>query len=541
VTRDGTTKLLDFGIATLLESPESRTDGDTPSHQANHHPQLRLCTPAYASPEQMRGDAVTAASDVYSLGAVLYELLTGTKPQHAHQAEQAPHARQDDAPARSSSPRRLAGDLDAIVRKAMDADPARRYASVDLLRDDLERHLENRPVSAHPGGVLYHTRKLVARHRAVVAACVLVLMSLAAGLTVTLVQASRARAREAAAVAEAAMRSKYEAAMALHHKGDIAQASAFFREAVEHGRQIPHVVNTTRVDSLLQLARLLHLFERDAAAAEPLYREALNLTRTMHRGDHVDVATALNEYARVLLDIDRAHDAEVPAREGLAMWKRLEGVDPDDKLGSFQMLADILARQNKNDKAEALYREALALGIAILKEPDSHLIGLNGGLAVFLEKQQRIGEAAPLRQAAMRNAIGLYREPHPLLARAYTGMGDHHIAAGDFEEAERAYRRAVSIRQSIHPAPHWRIAEALSRVGYALLRQGRYQEAETVLADSYTRISNDKGAIPESADRARGWLVELYEAWNRPTEAARYRPKATETSPRRLASAHGPR
>jgi serine/threonine-protein kinase len=76
VTRDGTTKLLDFGIATLLESPEGRTDGDTPSTQAYHHSQLRLCTPAYASPEQMRGDAVTAASDVYSLGAVLYELLT---------------------------------------------------------------------------------------------------------------------------------------------------------------------------------------------------------------------------------------------------------------------------------------------------------------------------------------------------------------------------------------------------------------------------------------------------------------------------------
>ena len=569
VTRDGATKLLDFGIATLLESPESRAEGDTQAHAtgatagagvgagaragagedagagagvgdaeadaargAGHHSPLRLCTPAYASPEQIHGGAVTAASDVYSLGAVLYELLTGAKPH------------QDVVPDASlPPPRALTGDLDAIVRKAMDADPARRYASVDLLREDLESHLHNRPVSAHPGGVFYRARKLVARRRTAVVASLLVLMSLAAGLTVTFVQASRARARQEAAVAEAAMHTKYEAAMALHHKGDIAQASAFFREAVEHGRRMPDVVNATRVDSVLQLARLLHLFERDASAAEPLYREAVTLARTLHHGDHVDLATALNEHAKALLDLDRARDAEVPAREGLAMWRRLEGTKSDEMLGSMQMLADILARQNRDDEAEALYREALALGVATLKEPHALLIGLHGGLAVFLEKQRWIREAAPLREIALRNAVALYGETHPLTARAFTGMGDHHIAAGAYEEAERAYRRAVAIRQNIHPAPHWRIAEAWSRVGYALFRQRRFQDAEALLTDAYSRLSTDQGAIPESADRARAWLVDLYEAWDRPRDAARYRPNDTdaESARRRLASAHGPR
>jgi serine/threonine protein kinase len=562
VTRDGATKLLDFGIATVLDADSGQADGMV-------GPQLRLCTPAYASPEQIRGGTVTAASDVYSLGAVLYELLTGLKPRRVgdghgnglgadrgidgidanggHPARRAGDAVEKRSATRGVTAdglrRALTGDLDAIVRKAMHTDPAQRYASVDQLRDDLERHLQHRPVSAHPGGVLYRTRKSITRHRAAVAACVLIVMSLGAGATVTLVQASRARAREEAAVAEAAMRTKYELAMALHHKGDIAQAAIYFREAAEHGRRMPQFVNTTRVESVLQLARLLHLFERKPAEAEPLYREAVKLARALKPGDHEDLASALNEHAQVLLGLNRAQDAEAPAREALAMWRRIDGDKTEDGLASAQMLADIVGRLGKDDEAEKLYRDALALGTATYREPHSNLIGLHGGLAVFLEKRWRFDEAEPLRRAALRNAVAVYGENHALVARAITGMGDHLVAAGGFEEAERLYRRAVTVRQNLHPAPHWRIAEARSRVGYALLRQQRYEEAETLLTESYARLSTDTGAIPESADRARGWIIELYDTWNRPREAARYRAQqpAADASPRRLANAHGPR
>jgi tetratricopeptide (TPR) repeat protein len=561
VTRDGTTKLLDFGIATVL-------DADTGEADAAAKP-LRLCTPAYASPEQIRGGTVTAASDVYSLGAVLYELLTGQKPARAddgvargmHAAGAADANGGNDANASfdvaatrgtprrrrtDRAPRALAGDLHAIVRKAMHAEPVLRYASADLLREDLERHLQNRPVSAYPGGVpgaLYRTRKFITRHRMAVAACVLVVMSLAAGATVTLVQASRARAREEAAVAEAAMRTKYELAMALHHKGDIAQAQIYFREAAEHGRRMPQFVNTTRVDSVLQLARLLHLFERDAAAAEPLYREAVGLARALRPSDHVELASAISEYAQVLLDLGRFREAEAPGREALAMWKRVDGGKSEDALACAQMLGDIVSRIGKDDEAEKLYRDALALGLATFREPHTALIGLHGGLSVFLEKRQRFAEAEPLRQAALRNATGLYGENHALVARAFTGTGDHFIAKGDFVEAERLYRRAVTVRQNIHPAPHWRIAEARSRVGHALFRQRRYEEAETLLTESYTRLKADTGAIPEAADRARTWLIELYDGWNRPRDAARYRAEEPppEVAARRLTRPHGPR
>jgi tetratricopeptide (TPR) repeat protein/predicted Ser/Thr protein kinase len=543
VTRDGTTKLLDFGIATVLDADTGEADAAVDPGR----PHLRLCTPAYASPEQIRGGTVTAASDVYSLGAVLYELLTGLKPPRADEGGvTADSAGRATPPQRAESARwgpGLDGDLDAIVRKAMHAEPAQRYASVEQLREDLVRHLQKRPVSAHPGGVFYRTRKLITRHRAVAAACVLIVLSLAAGATVTLVQASRARAREEAAVAEAAMRTKYELAMALHHKGDIAQAAIYFREAAEHGRRMPQFVNTTRIDSVLQLARLLHLFERNPAAAEPLYREAVGLARAFKPGDHEELASALNEHAQVLLGLNRPQDAEAPSREALAMWRRLDGMKSEDGLASMQMLADICGRLGKDDEAEKLYREALTLGVAAFREPHSMLVGLHGGLAFFLEKHGRFQEAEPLRQAALRNAVTLYGEKHPLVARALTGMGDHHLAAGEFEDAESLYRRAVTVRQNIHPAPHWRIAEARSRVGYALFRQQRYQDAEALLTESYGRLSTDTGAIPEAADRARAWLIDLYDAWDRPRDAARYRAeqRVAEASPRRLANPHGPR
>jgi eukaryotic-like serine/threonine-protein kinase len=548
VTRDGSTKLLDFGIATVLDADT----GEANVADAGRLP-FRLCTPAYASPEQIRGGTVTAASDVYSLGAVLYELLTGLKPPRADEGGVTADGVRAEGVGRATSRQRaqsarrgsgLDGDLDAIVRKAMHADPVQRYASVDRLREDLERHLQKRPVSAHPGGVFYRARKFITRHRAAVAACVLLVLTIAAGATVTLVQASRARAREEAAVAEAAMRTKYELAMALHHKGDIAQAAIYFREAAEHGRRMPQFVNTTRVDSVLQLARLLHLFERNAAAAEPLYREAVGLARALKPGDHEELASALNEHAQVLLALGRAQDAEKPAREALAMWRRVEGgLKSENGLASMQMLADICSRLGKDDEAEKLYREALTLGLAAFREPDAMLIGLHGGLAVFLERHGRPQEAEPLRQVALRNALGLYGENHALTARAFTGMGDHFVATGAFEKAEREYRRAVTVRQNIHPAPHWRIAEARSRVGHALFRQQRYQDAEALLTESYARLSSDTGAIPESADRARAWLIELYDAWDRPRDADRYRAeqRVAEASPRRLANPHGPR
>ena len=209
VTEDGTPRLLDFGIAKLL-SDESGRPGTVTA------PMHRLLTPDYASPEQVRGDPVTVASDVYSLGVVLYELMTGSRPFHFETRTpeevlrvitQEEPVQPSSAVARSRSSetaslrgvtltrlrRRLSGDLDYIILKALDKNPARRYGSVEQLRHDIERYLQNLPVLARGRTTAYMLSRLVRRHRVAVATAGLVVLSLAVGLAGTIWQAHVAR------------------------------------------------------------------------------------------------------------------------------------------------------------------------------------------------------------------------------------------------------------------------------------------------------------------------------------------------------------
>src|SRR5437868_2177946 len=226
VTVDGTPKLLDFGIAKLL-NPELAAQTIEATAVA-----IRLMTPEYASPEQVKGEAITTASDVYSLGVLLYELLTGHRPYRI--SSRAPHgvprvvyeeesqkpstaerrvetyALADGtasftltpktvSPTRDGNPeklrRRLVGDLDNIVLMAMRKEPARRYASVNQFANDIRRHLEGRPVIARKDTVTYRTAKFIKRHKASGLAALLILISLVAGAVATLQQRARAERR----------------------------------------------------------------------------------------------------------------------------------------------------------------------------------------------------------------------------------------------------------------------------------------------------------------------------------------------------------
>jgi eukaryotic-like serine/threonine-protein kinase len=174
VTNDGIPKLLDFGIAKLT-SGETRTDATV----------TRLMTPDYASPEQLAGSHVTTASDVYSLGVLLYELLTGSQPFVGTQRTADTEARN---PSTVSGKRVLRGDLDRIVLTAMENDADRRYGSAERLADDLRRFLTGHPISARPASFVYRARKFVRRNRLLVAAVMLVIAVMSAGFAATLRQ-----------------------------------------------------------------------------------------------------------------------------------------------------------------------------------------------------------------------------------------------------------------------------------------------------------------------------------------------------------------
>jgi len=734
-TADGTIKLVDFGIAKPLD-PAVALDLTRTGTE--------LFTPDYASPEQVSGAAITTASDVYSLGAVLYHLLTGVK---AHQftsrtpadVERAiceretpppssavgalrsgsvtvPDAPSDASPRDAESiarvrrtrpdrlKRRLSGDLDTIVMKALHKDPARRYASVDLLQQDITSHLHGLPVAARPDRWSYRTRKFVTRHRASVIAGVLIVASLAAGLVTTMIEARRAREQQAIAGierdrarAEAARvrrvsgfvtslfrqadpshsrgesitareildrgaqrvetelagdpetqaalfdtigqvyrnlalhepaerllqralalrrstfgpdslevaetlhnlatleldRNKYTAAearfrealalrrargaapgelaatleqlgatlsdtgkhgeaepflrealalrrqsgpdapeamatieilgLALHRKGDFKQAEALFRDAVEQGRRLPSSVTPARVSSVLNLALLVHRYDRDPRAAEPIYQEALSLARRLYPNDHEDLATCMSEFSRGLRDLDKLTEAEALAREALAMFRRLYGDRHRETMISAQSVAGILADQEKTTEAEALYREALATGRSLFGETHPLVVSSKGALASFLDARGRFREALPVRESELAAAISHYGERHAVTVRALMGLGRNALARGQVAEAEPHLRRALTIRQTLHPAGHYRVAEASAVLGQCLLRARRFQEAEPMLSQGYEGLRANKDATPQEVRAALNNLVALYESWGRPADAARYR------------------
>jgi non-specific serine/threonine protein kinase/serine/threonine-protein kinase len=217
VTKEGEPKLLDFGIAKILDPEDTGVDQTVTV--------MRLMTPEYASPEQVRGESITTASDVYSLGVVLYGLLTGRRPygpasrvprdivQAVIETEpekpsasvtraetvtaQAVSETRDEIPEKLQ--RRLRGDLDNIVLKALRKEPERRYASVEQFSEDIRRHLEGLPVIARPDTFFYRSGKFVKRHKASVAAAITVLLTLIVGLAVTVHETYIARAERAKA------------------------------------------------------------------------------------------------------------------------------------------------------------------------------------------------------------------------------------------------------------------------------------------------------------------------------------------------------
>ena len=217
VTKDGDPKLLDFGIAKILDPEDTGVDQTVTV--------MRLMTPEYASPEQVRGEPITTASDVYSLGVVLYGLLTGRRPygpasrvprdivqaviETEPEKPSASVTRAETVTAQSVSEtrdeipeklqRRLRGDLDNIVLKALRKEPERRYASVEQFSEDIRRHLEGLPVIARPDTFLYRSGKFIKRHKASVAAAITVLLTLIVGLVITVHETYIARAERAKA------------------------------------------------------------------------------------------------------------------------------------------------------------------------------------------------------------------------------------------------------------------------------------------------------------------------------------------------------
>ena len=409
VTPEGEPKLLDFGIAKLLEDNDAAAIGQTVTLAG-------AMTPEYASPEQIRGEAMTTASDIYSLGVVLYELLTGRKPYllTSHSADEISRAITTQSPVRPSqavierakqippvppsaisNPKLLRGDLDNIVLMALRKEPERRYSSVALLAEDIRRHLDGLPVIARKDTLRYRSTKFVRRHRLAVAGAVVLLVTLIGGIIATNRQAHRAEQQRALAerrfaeVRRLANSLVFELHSAIENlPGSTTARELLVRRALEY---LDSLAREAQDDVSLQ-RELASAYVRignaqgnpnnanlgDTAGALRSYGEALRISQILlvMRADDLQATRSLGVALEKLSEVQSASGdvaaAVESARRSLSAFKTIADANPSDAAAqrslaiSYMKVGDVAGNPNfpnANDAPGALahYRTSLEI------------------------------------------------------------------------------------------------------------------------------------------------------------------------------------
>jgi serine/threonine-protein kinase len=451
VTREGRPKLLDFGIAKLLDTDEGLTGTGA-----------RVMTPEYAAPEQVRGDAVTTATDVFALGLLLYEVATGRRWDRARH----------DGGGRVGS-----DDLQAIIEMAVREEPERRYASAEALAADLRRFVDGLPVLARKGTATYRLRRFVRRHRAGVFAAAAVALATIAGVAGTLWQARLAT--EEAAKTKAVkdyLVSVFEVSDPNKARGE--QVTA--RELLDRGAaRIEQELGgqPALAAEVLVLVGSLHLKLGSYDRAAPLLERGAELQRQVHGRDSAAVADALSHLGDVYSLSSDFERAERLRRDALSIHRQRLGPAHTDTVSSADGLARVLLKRGRHEEARRLVDETLlAIRQDRGEENEDYATSLNT-LHMLLWNQGRYAEAEPVMRRVLEIYVKVLGERHTRVAESYSNLGTAAMTRGDAVEGERMLRKALEIGTSLYGGEHPNLGITLNNLSKALQEQGRIDEA----------------------------------------------------------------
>ncbi len=557
VTSDGVPKLLDFGIAKILDpSANSQTT------------LLNPLTPGYASPEQIRGEPITTASDVYSLGVVLYQLLTGYALYSGFATHEMARAVCEVEPGRPSTvslrnahaagkvqqsegsaaklQRRLAGDLDNIVLKALRKEPQRRYGSVEQFAEDVRRHLRGLPVTARQGSWNYYAGKFIKRNKAGVSASLIVILTLVAGMALTL-REKRIAERRFNDVRKLANSLIFEVHDSIR---DLPGSTEARKLLVSRGLQYLDSLNQqAKGDASLQ-EELATAYEKvgdvlgypyaanlgDPSGALQSYRKAMTIRESLAAAKPSEsrLLTVTSDYIRMANLLESTGDlsgALAEMRKALPITQRMAAANKSatvaDQLGgSYYFTGMILGQMGDRAGELRTYQQAASTHEAGLRVDPSnmklrtHLAGDYAGMALSLKKKGDLAQAIPLQVKAVQ-ILEAVTQANPSVAplREYLGEAVNRLAGfrkdqGDVAGALEMYRRAHQIFQDLAAAdPKNSLAKAnvgFAQIGIAdaLVVSGKPASA---LPTWHEAIANFQQMSPETGNRyVRTGLANSY-------------------------------
>ena len=522
VTEDGRPTLIDFGIAKLLDDA---ADASPPERTLTG---MQVLTPEYASPEQVRGERLTTASDVYSLGVVLYELLTGRRPYHVDTRTPLQMARvisdvvpkkpseavaregiiergrsdtqtgalEQIAQARDTAPSRLTrglrGDLDRIVLMALRKEPVRRYGSAEQLVDDIDRYLHGLPVRAQRDTWRYRARKFAVRNWALLAAGVLVLAAVVGGGAFSFTQWRRAEVEatlaRAAAGQEAAARKVAQAA-----RTEAERQTAKAQAAVDF--LVEDIINAAHPGKLGYQVTVLESVEQSLDKIDTRFANQPQAAAAVH----IMAASVLKSFGRQQAALDQF-------QLGYDLRHKHLGPDHRDTLEAQWGIGIANGGLARREESIPLLRDVLERCRAQFGEKDKLTVGVMEALGEELQAHGEYGEAESLLVEAMRRHDAVYPPNDPRRGYAMSSLTALYEAQNKLDKAETIARQELAFARRYSKRDDMIFIGSHTQLANVLYSQKKYAEAERLLVDL---VDNLDEFMPED-DWRRGVVLSLY-------------------------------
>lgn len=504
VTPGGEPKLLDFGLAKIID-----LDNDGLRTATN----FRALTPAYASPEQLRGETITTASDIYSLGVVLYELVTGARPydQESVTYEKMMHLVTVSEPVKPSvkadssfipgkQKHALRGDIDNIVLMAMRKEPERRYASVDRFASDIERHLSGRPITAAEDTFAYRSTKFVKRHWIGVTSAAVIALVLVAGIATTSWQALRARREKALAEETKAFLTRTLNFSNPLLTGKDSNGTTVTDVLDAAGQRLDDGEFADQPEIRAELEFIIgkaYNAQGKNKLAMPHIEKFVALERSLYGDDDPRTLVALSEWAGSMFikgDLSPAADTYTRILPLMRSEQKRGNIRAESLGNALNSYACLRRTQGDSKQAEASFREALDLS-PLLSIDERRVINgtTRSTLASTLADQGRFDEALQESRRAVEEFKQLGETDQPNYAFALTVLGGFLTDAGNTAEADAALREGLAIIHKFFPPTSLWLGDNLRNQSILAYQQGRYEDALAMATQSLTIYRDNFG------------------------------------------------